>query len=149
MIALIRGVSESSRTRSEKKYYRNLNLDAISFQIISLGTYTAILSFFPRLKSTVEVIFLNAVENSFRFSLDIRHCFKMSSLQFHFLFGKQSEITGGQVWRGGRMGNDNLVVVSHRLYGFQGRVGGCVVVMKEQYGVCSNFLLKSPVQLHK
>jgi hypothetical protein len=48
----------------------------------------------------------------------------MSSLQFHFQFGKQSEITG-------RMGNDNHVVVSHKLCGFQGRVGGRVVVMKE------------------
>jgi hypothetical protein len=29
------------------------------------------------------------------------------------------------------MGNDDLVVVSHKLCGFQGRVGGRVVVMKE------------------
>jgi hypothetical protein len=29
-----------------------------------------------------------------RFTLDIRHCFKTPSLQFHFQFGKQSEITG-------------------------------------------------------
>jgi hypothetical protein len=32
--------------------------------------------------------------------------------------------------------------------GFQGRVGGCVVVMKEQCGACSNFLLTSPGKLH-
>jgi hypothetical protein len=30
-----------------------------------------------------------------RFPLDVRHCFKTPSLQFHFQFGKQSEITGG------------------------------------------------------
>jgi hypothetical protein len=28
------------------------------------------------------------------------------------------------------MGNDNHVVVSHKLCGFQGRVGGCVVMME-------------------
>jgi hypothetical protein len=30
-----------------------------------------------------------------RFPLDIKHCFKTSSLQFHFQIGKQSERTGG------------------------------------------------------
>jgi hypothetical protein len=42
------------------------------------------------------------------------------------------------------MGNDNHVVVSHKLCGFQGRMGGRVVMMKEQCGACSNFLLRSP-----
>jgi hypothetical protein len=37
-------------------------LAAISFRIVSLGTYTVILSFFPHFKSTVEVMFLNAVK---------------------------------------------------------------------------------------
>jgi hypothetical protein len=92
-------------------------LAAISFKIVSLGTYTAIPSFFPRFNSTAEVIFLSAVEFCLRFSLDVRHCSKTSSLQFHFQFGKQSEITGGQVLRVGRMGNDdNHVVVSHKLW---------------------------------
>jgi hypothetical protein len=31
-----------------------------------------------------------------RFPFDVRHCFKTSSLQFHFQFGKQSEITGAK-----------------------------------------------------
>jgi hypothetical protein len=43
----------------------------------------------------VEVIFLNAVEYRFRFTLDVRRCLKTSSLRFHFQFGKQSEITRG------------------------------------------------------
>jgi hypothetical protein len=59
-----------------------------------LGTYTAAPSFFPRFKSIVTVIVLNAVEYRLRFPLDVRHCFKTSSLQFHFQCGKQSEITG-------------------------------------------------------
>jgi hypothetical protein len=37
------------------------------------------------------------------------------------------------------MGNDNQVVASHKLCGFQGRVGGRVVVM-EQCSACSDFL---------
>jgi hypothetical protein len=41
------------------------------------------------------------------------------------------------------MGNDNHVAVSHKLGGFQGRVGGRIVVMKKQRGACSNFLLIS------
>jgi hypothetical protein len=36
-------------------------LAAISFKIVSLGTYIAIPSFLPRFESTVEIIFLNAV----------------------------------------------------------------------------------------
>jgi hypothetical protein len=34
-------------------------LAVISFKIVYLGTYTAIRSFFPHFKSTMEVIFLN------------------------------------------------------------------------------------------
>jgi hypothetical protein len=37
------------------------------------------------------------------------------------------------------MGYDNHVVVSHKICGFQGHVGGRVVVMKEQCGACSEF----------
>jgi hypothetical protein len=55
-----------------------------------LGTYTAIPSFFPRFKSTVEVIVLNAVEYRLRFPLDVRHCFKTSPLQFHFNLGNKA-----------------------------------------------------------
>jgi hypothetical protein len=86
--------------------------------------------FFPRFKSTMEAIFLTAAKYCLWFSLDVRHCFQMSSLQFHFQFGKWSKITGGQVRRVGRMWNDNHVV-SHKLCGFQGRVGRRVVTMKE------------------
>jgi hypothetical protein len=43
------------------------------------------------------------------------------------------------------MGNNNHVVVSHTLCGFQGHVGGHVVVMKEQCGSCSKDLLANPI----
>jgi hypothetical protein len=62
-------------------------LVANSFKIVSLGTYKAIPLFFPCFKSTMDVIFLNAVKYRLRFPLDVRHCFKASSLQFHFQFG--------------------------------------------------------------
>jgi hypothetical protein len=62
-------------------------LAAISFKIVSLGIYIVILSFFPCFKNTVEVMFLNAVEYFLRLLLDVRHCFKTSSLQFRFQFG--------------------------------------------------------------
>jgi hypothetical protein len=68
-------------------------LAAISFKIVSLGMYTTIPSLFPRFKSTVEVIFLTAIEYRLRFPLDVRHCFKTSSLQFHFQFGKQIQLS--------------------------------------------------------
>jgi hypothetical protein len=116
-------------------------LAATSFRIVSLGMYTAIASLFTRFRSTVEVISLNAVEcGRLRFPLDVRHCFETSSHQFHFQFGKQSEIT---VRRVGRMGNDNHVVVSHKVCGFQGRVGG--LVMKEPVVVAPKF---GPFSLH-
>jgi hypothetical protein len=70
---------------------------AAIFKMVSLGMYTVIPSFFPRYKSTMEVIFLNAVEYHLRFPLDVRHCFKMMSLQFRLQFDKQCEITGGLV----------------------------------------------------
>jgi hypothetical protein len=41
------------------------------------------------------------------------------------------------------MGNDNHVG-SHRFCGFQGNVGGHIVMMKEQCSACSNVLLKFP-----
>jgi hypothetical protein len=69
-------------------------LAATSFKIVSLGAYTAIPLFFARFQNIVEAIFVNAVEYRLRFPLDVRHCFKMSSLQLHFQFGKHSEITG-------------------------------------------------------
>jgi hypothetical protein len=37
------------------------------------------------------------------------------------------------------MGNDNHVVLSHKLCGFQGHVGGCVLVMKEPDVVVPKF----------
>jgi hypothetical protein len=37
------------------------------------------------------------------------------------------------------MGNDNHVVVSHKLFDFQGCVGGCIVVMKEPVVVVPKF----------
>jgi hypothetical protein len=37
------------------------------------------------------------------------------------------------------MENDNHVVVSHKLCGFQGRVGGCIVMMKEPVVVAAKF----------
>jgi hypothetical protein len=46
------------------------------------------------------------------------------------------------------MEKDNFIVVSHKLYGFQGSVGGHIVMMKEQCGACSNFLLSSPGKVH-
>jgi hypothetical protein len=68
-------------------------LTAISFKIVSLGTYTAIPSFSPDFKSALEITFLNAGE----YPLDVRHSFKTLSIQFHFQFGKQSEITGAKL----------------------------------------------------
>jgi hypothetical protein len=37
------------------------------------------------------------------------------------------------------MGNDNHVVITHKLCGFQGRLGGCVVMMKEPFVVVPKF----------
>jgi hypothetical protein len=46
------------------------------------------------------------------------------------------------------MGTDIHVVLSHKLCGFWGHVGGRIVMMKEQWGACSNFLLRSPGKVH-
>jgi hypothetical protein len=46
-------------------------LAVIPYKIVSSGMYTAIPSFFPGFKSTVEVIFLNAVEYCLRFPFDV------------------------------------------------------------------------------
>jgi hypothetical protein len=59
-------ISESSRTRSKKKCWLNLILATIAFKIVSLGTNRVIPSFFQCFKSTVEVIFLNAVKYRLR-----------------------------------------------------------------------------------
>jgi hypothetical protein len=92
----IQGELESSRFGQQR--YAGLTyliLSAISFKIVSLGMYTKNPSFFPCFKSTMEVIFLNAVEYCLQFPLDVRYCFKKSSLQFHFQFGKEQNHRGG------------------------------------------------------
>jgi hypothetical protein len=40
-----------------------------------------------------------------------------------------------------------MLLLSHKFCGFQGHVGGRIVMMKEQRGVRSDFLLKSPGKL--
>jgi hypothetical protein len=90
---------KSSRTRSKKKCW--LNLLNFGCHLLRNGLLENVYSdpiffFFSRSKSTVEVIFLSAVEYRLRYTLDARHCFKTSSLQFHFQFGKRSEITGAK-----------------------------------------------------
>jgi hypothetical protein len=75
-------------------YIHTYILNFVCFQVVSLGMYTAISSFFPCSKSTVEVIFLNAIEYRLQFPSDIRYCFKTLSLQFHFQCGKQRNHKG-------------------------------------------------------
>jgi hypothetical protein len=51
--------------RVSKKINDGLTYSSLAsnfFKIVSLGTYTAIPSFIPRFKSTVEVILLNTTE---------------------------------------------------------------------------------------
>jgi hypothetical protein len=43
------------------------------------------------------------------------------------------------MWRVGRMGNNNHVVVSHKLCGLQGHIGGRVVLMKEPIAIAPKF----------
>jgi hypothetical protein len=97
-------------------------LAAISFKVVTLGTYTAILWFFSTLQKQRG-----------------SHFPKCCRIPHTIPFGCQ--ILFENV---GRMGNDNHVVVSHYSQtGFQGCVGGRVIVMKEQCGACSNLLLRS------
>jgi hypothetical protein len=100
-------------------------LAIISFKIVSLGTYTAIPSFSPRFKSTMEVIFLNAVEFCLRFPLDVKTLFQnvIPSVSFSIWETKQNHRGPNPASRG--MGNDSHVVVSHKLCGFQGRGRAC------------------------
>jgi hypothetical protein len=82
--------------------------------------------FFPKFKSMVEVIFLNAVEHLWMSDTASKHH------PFSFIFNLENKVKSqGAKLRVGRMGNDNHVAVSHKLCGFQGRVGGHIVVMKE------------------
>jgi hypothetical protein len=84
----VRGVSKSSRTRSKKTCSI---LAANSLKTSLLGNVYSKHIIFPYFKSTIEVIFLNAVKYHLPFALDVIHCFKMP-LQFHFRYGKQSEL---------------------------------------------------------
>jgi hypothetical protein len=91
----IRGASESSRIRSTKKCWLNLlNFVCHLFQNSLPGNvYKDLLIFFPCFKSTMEDIFL-IVQYRLRIPLDVRYCFKTSSFQFHFQFGKQQNHRG-------------------------------------------------------
>jgi hypothetical protein len=72
-------------------------------------------------------------------SLGTSNSFQASSLQFNFQFGKQSENTGGYAQRVGKMGYDNHDIVSHKFCGFQGRVGGGRVVVREPVVLAPKF----------
>jgi hypothetical protein len=102
-------------------------LVVIFFKIISLGTYTAILLFFHTLEAPWKSFFL-ILSVLLAIPFGCQTLLQMSSHQFHFQFGKKSKITG----RIGSMWNDNHVVVSHKLCGFQRRAVRRIVVMKEQ-----------------
>jgi hypothetical protein len=56
---------------------------------------------------------------------------KHHPFSFIFNLGNKEKWQGAKARQVGRMRNDNHVVVSHKLSGFQGHVGTCVVVMKE------------------
>jgi hypothetical protein len=121
-------------------------LAAVSFKIVSLGTYTVSPSYFVSFRSIMEVIFLIAVEYGLRFPLDVRHCFKTSSLQFQFSIWETkrnhspaSREDGGTITM--------LLLVTNSVV-FKEVVGGRVVVMKEQRGSCSDFWLRSSGKLH-
>jgi hypothetical protein len=103
---LIQGLLESSRTMSKKKCWLNFILTAVSFKINDP-------IIFPPFKSTVDVIFLDAVKYRLRFPLDVRQCFRTSSPQFNFQFRNKAKSQQVE-----RMGNDNHDVVSHSLCGF-------------------------------
>jgi hypothetical protein len=91
-------------------------------------------------KSTVEVHFLNAVEHRLRVPLDVGHCFKTFSPQFFiFNLGNKVKSQGGLNPVSREDGNDNHVVVSHKVCGFQGCVGSCVFMMKEPVVVSPKF----------
>jgi hypothetical protein len=60
---------------------------AISFKIVSLGTYT--------LRKHHGSNFPYWCRSRLQSLTNVRHCFKTAFLQFHFQSGKQSEITGG------------------------------------------------------
>jgi hypothetical protein len=66
-------------------------LAAIYFNIVSLGTYTTIPSFFPHFKSTAEVIFLTAVESGLQVPLDVRERHPFS---FVFNLGNKAKSQG-------------------------------------------------------
>jgi hypothetical protein len=77
--------------QKKKRQLNLLNFGGHLLQNRLLGLYTVIPSFLPCLKSTIEVIFHNAVEYHLQFPLDVGHCSKTSSLQFYFQFGKKAE----------------------------------------------------------
>jgi hypothetical protein len=63
---------------------------------------------------------------------------KRRPFSFIFNLGNKAK-SQGQVWQVGRMRNNNHVVASHKLWGFQECVGGHVVMMKEPVVVAPKF----------
>jgi hypothetical protein len=71
-------------------------LAAISFKIVSLGTYTVIPLFFPCFKSTPEVIFLNAVDYHL-YPFGCQTLFqKRHPFSFNFNFGNKMKSRGAK-----------------------------------------------------
>jgi hypothetical protein len=85
-------------------------LAAISFKKVALRTYTVIPLFFLCFKSTVEVIFLNAVDCHLRFPLDVRH---FQNVVPWVSFSIWETKWNHSVWWVGRMGNETMLLVTN------------------------------------
>jgi hypothetical protein len=106
---------------------RNAGLTYLIFASISLKDAWERIQqshrFFPRFKSNMEVIFLNVLVYHQRFYLWMSDTLsKRRRFSFIFNLGNKAKSQGGQVRGVERLGNDNHVVVSRKLCGFQGRV---------------------------
>jgi hypothetical protein len=84
----------------------------------------------------MEIIYLNAVGYHVSLPLDVKHCFKMLSLQFHFQFGKQSKIMGTKFGKSGGWGMITMLLVTNSVAVC---VGGHIVMMKEPSVVAPRF----------
>jgi hypothetical protein len=122
-------------------------LAALSFKIVSLGTYSDPIIFFHASKAPWKSFSLMLLSTA-AIPFGCQTLFQNVIPSVSFSICETKRILRGLNRRIVRMENDNHVVVSHKLCGFQGRVGRRVVMMKKQCGACSNFLLRSPGNLH-
>lgn len=85
----------------------------ISLEIVPFCSDTPLVTLFPLSEGSLEASSLKRLKHLMRFKLDLIEAFKAATLEL--CLRKEEEVTGGQIWRAGRLRKDGSAGVVEKL----------------------------------